>query len=208
VDPVPDQLLFFFVVPGNRTRDPWICSQELWPLDHRGSHRIYQKYIAEWPSVTRGNTIIQGCGNLKSPIKKPHFGATNCTTGVGWVFTVEICFKVSWDVNVTLQDCTGGCSLLRWGVTTVSQATHSGYNTATSTSHNQRLPVWKVCCTECTRMYTLHGWTVQQSVCAVSRNTCCVCSKNIHFLWILQYFRGLSPQVNYTNQATAACQRS
>jgi hypothetical protein len=35
VDPVPDTLLFF-VVPGNRTRDPCICSQELWPLDHRG----------------------------------------------------------------------------------------------------------------------------------------------------------------------------
>jgi hypothetical protein len=35
VDPIPDPLLFF-VVPGNRTRDPCICSQELWPLDHRG----------------------------------------------------------------------------------------------------------------------------------------------------------------------------
>jgi hypothetical protein len=28
--------IFFLVVPGNRTRDLWICSQELWPLDHRG----------------------------------------------------------------------------------------------------------------------------------------------------------------------------
>jgi hypothetical protein len=28
VDPVPDPLLLF-VVPGNRTWDPWICSQEL-----------------------------------------------------------------------------------------------------------------------------------------------------------------------------------
>jgi hypothetical protein len=36
VDPVPDPLLFFLVVPGNRTRDPYICSQELRPLDHRG----------------------------------------------------------------------------------------------------------------------------------------------------------------------------
>jgi hypothetical protein len=35
VDPVPDPLLFF-VVPGNRTRDLRICTQELWPLDHRG----------------------------------------------------------------------------------------------------------------------------------------------------------------------------
>jgi hypothetical protein len=27
---------FHLVVPGNRTRDLRICSQELWPLDHRG----------------------------------------------------------------------------------------------------------------------------------------------------------------------------
>jgi hypothetical protein len=24
------------VAPGNRSRDLWICSQEFWPLDHRG----------------------------------------------------------------------------------------------------------------------------------------------------------------------------
>jgi hypothetical protein len=24
------------VVPGNRTWNLWICSQEVWPLDHRG----------------------------------------------------------------------------------------------------------------------------------------------------------------------------
>jgi hypothetical protein len=41
VDSVPDPLLCF-VVSGNRTRDPWICSQELWPLDHRGG--------PSWPS--------------------------------------------------------------------------------------------------------------------------------------------------------------
>jgi hypothetical protein len=36
VDPVPDPLLFFLVVRGNRTRNLRICSQELWLLDHRG----------------------------------------------------------------------------------------------------------------------------------------------------------------------------
>jgi hypothetical protein len=36
VDRVPDPLLFFSGSAGNRTRDPCICSQELWPLDHRG----------------------------------------------------------------------------------------------------------------------------------------------------------------------------
>jgi hypothetical protein len=36
VDPIPDPLLFFLVVPGNRIRGFRICSQELWTLDHRG----------------------------------------------------------------------------------------------------------------------------------------------------------------------------
>jgi hypothetical protein len=35
VDTVPDPLIFFGSA-GNRTRYLWICSQELWPLDHRG----------------------------------------------------------------------------------------------------------------------------------------------------------------------------
>jgi hypothetical protein len=39
VGPVPDPLLLF-VVPGNRSRDPCICSQELWPLDHRGGPTV------------------------------------------------------------------------------------------------------------------------------------------------------------------------
>jgi hypothetical protein len=37
VDPVPDLLLLRKSVSAeNGTRDLWICSQELWPLDHRG----------------------------------------------------------------------------------------------------------------------------------------------------------------------------
>jgi hypothetical protein len=37
VDRVPHPLLLRkFGSPGNRTRDLCICSQELWPLDHRG----------------------------------------------------------------------------------------------------------------------------------------------------------------------------
>jgi hypothetical protein len=39
VDPVPDPLLLRKSGRvGNRTRDLWICSQKLWPLDHRGGH--------------------------------------------------------------------------------------------------------------------------------------------------------------------------
>jgi hypothetical protein len=37
VDPVPDPLLLRKSgSAANRTRDLWICSQELWPQDHRG----------------------------------------------------------------------------------------------------------------------------------------------------------------------------
>jgi hypothetical protein len=36
VDPVPDPLLLRKSgSAGDRTRDFWVCSQELWPLDHR-----------------------------------------------------------------------------------------------------------------------------------------------------------------------------
>jgi hypothetical protein len=39
VDPVPDPLLLRKSgSAGSRTRNLWICSQELWPLDHRGRH--------------------------------------------------------------------------------------------------------------------------------------------------------------------------
>jgi hypothetical protein len=47
VDPVPDPLLLGKSGRGrNRTRDLWIYSQEIWPLDHRDGH-IYSliKYI-------------------------------------------------------------------------------------------------------------------------------------------------------------------
>jgi hypothetical protein len=37
VEPFPDPLfLIKFSSAGNLTRDFWICSQKLWPLDHRG----------------------------------------------------------------------------------------------------------------------------------------------------------------------------
>jgi hypothetical protein len=37
MDPVPDSLLLRkFGSAGNRTRDLWVSSQELFPLDHRG----------------------------------------------------------------------------------------------------------------------------------------------------------------------------
>jgi hypothetical protein len=42
VDPVPDiVILRKSGSAGNRTRDFWICSQELWPLDHSDLRRFY-----------------------------------------------------------------------------------------------------------------------------------------------------------------------
>jgi hypothetical protein len=45
--------------PGDRTRDLWICSQELWPLDHRG-FRLKSKLLYDWQSVCLG--IEHPCG--------------------------------------------------------------------------------------------------------------------------------------------------
>jgi hypothetical protein len=46
VDAVPDPLLLRKSGnAGNRTRDLWICSQELWPLDHRGGLLYCEAWI-------------------------------------------------------------------------------------------------------------------------------------------------------------------
>jgi hypothetical protein len=43
VDPVPDRaLLRKYDIAGNRTRNLWGCSQEPWPLDHRGGEQTRQ----------------------------------------------------------------------------------------------------------------------------------------------------------------------
>jgi hypothetical protein len=41
VDPVPDTLLRKSGSTGNRARELWICSHELWPVDHRGKNLYY-----------------------------------------------------------------------------------------------------------------------------------------------------------------------
>jgi hypothetical protein len=56
VDPVPDPpLLRKCSSAGNRTRDLWIYSQELWPLDHKGgiylpSHSFLHNFLIVLPS--------------------------------------------------------------------------------------------------------------------------------------------------------------
>jgi hypothetical protein len=46
VDPVSDSIhLKKSDIAGNRTRDIWICRQELWPLDYRGDHVVYSLYL-------------------------------------------------------------------------------------------------------------------------------------------------------------------
>jgi hypothetical protein len=49
VDPVPDPLLLRKSgSAGNRTRDLWICSQELWPLAHRGGRYNRDNKLKAW----------------------------------------------------------------------------------------------------------------------------------------------------------------
>jgi hypothetical protein len=44
-DPIPDPLLRISGSTGNEPQNFWICSQELWPLDHRGSQKVTYKIV-------------------------------------------------------------------------------------------------------------------------------------------------------------------
>jgi hypothetical protein len=72
VEPVPDQpLLRKSDKAGNRTRDLWICSQELWPLDSRGGQREDKYYNARFEisaAVNMKNAVfwdVTPCGSSK-----------------------------------------------------------------------------------------------------------------------------------------------
>jgi hypothetical protein len=52
VDPIPDPLL--------QTRNLWICSQELWPLDHRGSRSVCIRYV----QILINQVAMYECGIL------------------------------------------------------------------------------------------------------------------------------------------------
>jgi hypothetical protein len=57
IDPVPEPLLLRKSgSAGNRTRDLWICSQELWPLDHRdGSALSIRNIICRYKKLLHHN---------------------------------------------------------------------------------------------------------------------------------------------------------
>jgi hypothetical protein len=57
MDHVPDPLLLRKSgSAGNRTQDLWICSKELWPLDHRGGPMLLGVWFQAPDSYTQ-NTI-------------------------------------------------------------------------------------------------------------------------------------------------------
>jgi hypothetical protein len=55
VDPVPGSVLFRKSgSAGNRTRDLWICSHELWPLD-------YRRIVCSWAKATEFSLVYTNC---------------------------------------------------------------------------------------------------------------------------------------------------
>ena len=69
VDPVPDPLLLRKSgSAGNRTRDLYICSQKLWPLDHRGGlikptrHTNSSNLFLDWNSTCFGQFLCPSSG--------------------------------------------------------------------------------------------------------------------------------------------------
>jgi hypothetical protein len=65
VEPIPDPLLLRKTCSSwNRNRDIWVCSQKLWPLDHKGVQgmtQIRKCWLSELPpcfSVERWNVLV------------------------------------------------------------------------------------------------------------------------------------------------------
>jgi hypothetical protein len=77
VGPVPDPVLLRKSgSAGNRTRDLWICSQKLWPLDHRGGLTVTKSVIViETPSSTA--SVFGVCCNF-SELRKLSSNRTYC----------------------------------------------------------------------------------------------------------------------------------
>ena len=76
MDPVPDPLLLRKSgSAGNRTRDLCICSQKLWPLDHRGGPLMI---IPRWILLRMRNILLK---NVIEEIKTLFFCSKNWTEG-------------------------------------------------------------------------------------------------------------------------------
>jgi hypothetical protein len=82
VDPVPDALLLRKSgSAGNRTRDHWICSQELWPLDHRVGPSIYKKLGQKYLTLIKQLELI-----LMPNLQILLF--------IGLLFSEKMCFRI------------------------------------------------------------------------------------------------------------------
>jgi hypothetical protein len=79
---------------GNRTRDLWICSEKLWPLDHRGGHikRRLQQFL-----IAAGTCLPSRCvatiGSLISYDKDPTENEASNNSSV--VACIHCCRNVS-----------------------------------------------------------------------------------------------------------------
>jgi hypothetical protein len=73
VDPVPDPLLLRkFRSSGNRKRNLWICSQEPWPLDHRGGLVMYAMVLKRIFSPDHITTSVRHDPGLDELILNTH----------------------------------------------------------------------------------------------------------------------------------------
>jgi hypothetical protein len=70
VDYIPDPMLLRKSCgAGNRTRDLYVCSQELWPLDHRGAQ--YAGYTAQIVEIWNAFKFLVGKAEGKKLLWRP-----------------------------------------------------------------------------------------------------------------------------------------
>jgi hypothetical protein len=73
VDPVPDTLLLKKCRKWNL--DLWVCSQELWPLDHRGGHQVKVKVTLQ---LTVSQSLCQGIEPTLRLVTRYYFLSEGC----------------------------------------------------------------------------------------------------------------------------------
>jgi hypothetical protein len=102
VDPIPDPLLLRKSgSSGNRTRDLWLCSQELWPQDHRGGQCkqldwfILKCLLCWWPAyrILLSLNTVEYIYSMQIVIRPWYYLSTLCYFPLTWTSN-ERCIRL------------------------------------------------------------------------------------------------------------------
>jgi hypothetical protein len=129
MNPVPDPLLLRKCGSArNRTRDLWICSQELWQLDHRYTFcdplKIYFFFetklgpdVQQWQGRvnTRSTVVVSGreysgrCSSRRHSLLQSH--SLHVGTFVDWVLSMAVSCDAIWWTRLAFREAQTLCNI-------------------------------------------------------------------------------------------------